>query len=57
MGKNFKTKESSNIRENTVGLLHGMHLFYLRNSESFAAFCLSDRLLVCDLNRYVVKIE
>ena len=36
-----------------IGLFHGIHLFYPTNLESLAAFRLSGRPILCELNRYV----
>ena len=39
------------------GLFHGIRLFYPRNPESYAAFRLSGRPILCKLICYVVRIK
>ena len=39
-----------------IGLFHRIRLFYPRNPNSYAVFCLSARPILCELNCYVVKM-
>ena len=40
-----------------IGLFHGICLFYPRNYESFAAFCLSGQPILCEWNCYLVRMK
>ena len=52
---NWKFQEALIALE--IGFFHGIRFFHPRNPECYAAFRLSGRPILCELNCYVVRMK